>query len=230
MATWASFTTIDDALTHHTLALLGLEHVKMKGSNVVPRYIGLREVPGAQPPDAVLGVCARGGAACLGHRLPLHAAMQTWTCCVKCGARVGSCGTPFTRASGAAYGVRTPDGWVCDGTCRAVAPAPPLPDDWSRPKFGVFDDVETAAADERVRVALGLSRSMCGGRPMRTRWIGLCYEAQTDGSRLVVGVCRAHNTARGCPGHAVALRSVNDSVLRRVWLGSGDDPNREASR
>ena len=52
MATHASFTTIDEAITHNlTLALLGLEYVKSRTlQNVNPRYIGLREVPGAQPP------------------------------------------------------------------------------------------------------------------------------------------------------------------------------------
>ena len=74
MATWASFTTIDEALTHKlTLALLALEHVRISCNEVAPRNIGLREVPGAQPPDAVLSVCARGDAACPGH--PLHTAV-----------------------------------------------------------------------------------------------------------------------------------------------------------
>ena len=78
MATWASFTTIDEAITHNVmLALLGLEHIKRTNlDNMVPRYIGLREAPGEQPPEAVLGVCARGDAACPGHRLPLRSAKQ----------------------------------------------------------------------------------------------------------------------------------------------------------
>ena len=65
MATYASFTTIDKAITLNLmLALLGLEYVQSRTHhNVSPRYIGLREVPGAQPPDAVLSVCARGDAA-----------------------------------------------------------------------------------------------------------------------------------------------------------------------
>ena len=108
------------------------------------------------------------------------------------------------RAVGAARGISTPDGWRCEKTCRDPARRPP--GDPSRPRFGVFDDVETAAADERVREALGLS-SRGGPLPTRARWIGL-----HDGSRLVVGVCHAHNSPRGCPGHALALRYLDDAT------------------
>ena len=223
MATWASFTTIDDALTHNlTLALLGLEHAHIPGGNrLVPRYIGLREVPGAQPPDAVLGVCARGDAACPGHRLPLDSSKHALACCVKCDALVAAaCGpSNWRRAVGAVGGKPTPDGWVCLCTCHG--PAPPLPraGDRSRPRFGVFGDVETAAADARVREALGLSVSVKAPHITRARWIGLRYDTQPDGSRRVVGVCHAHNTALGCPGHALALRYLGDATASCVGCG-----------
>ena len=59
MATHAAFTTIDEAITHNlTLALLGLEHARMNGKDVKPRYIGLhRPARGAGCPAA--GRCAR---------------------------------------------------------------------------------------------------------------------------------------------------------------------------
>ena len=207
MATWTSFTTIDDALTHNlTLALLGLEHGHLPSDNrLVPRYIGLREVLGVQPPDTVLGVCARGDAACPGHRLPLSSSQQALACCVDCGALVGS--SQYHEA-GAVFGCSTPAGWVCGGTHRGGAPPAPVLGDPSRPRFGAFDDVVAASADERVREALGLgvSKKPCA------RWVGLRYEAQPDGSRRVVGVCHAHNTPSGCPGHAPALRHLSDST------------------
>ena len=211
MATHASFTTIDEAITHNlTLALLGLEYVKsVRLQSAIPRYIGLREVPGAQPPDAVLGVCARGDAACPGHRLPRDKAKQALTCCVECGALVGvkSDTLPgLLREAGAVLGTSTPDGRRCKCVCRG--PAAPRPGDPSRPVFGVFDDIETAAADERVREALEISLSM---KP-RARWVGLRLDVQPDGSRRVVGVCHAHSTARGCPGHALTLRHLADAA------------------
>ena len=72
----------------------------------------------------------------------------------------------------------------------------------------MFDDIETAAADESVRQALGLSAS----KTPRARWIGLRLDTQPDGSRRVVGVCLAHNTPHGCPGHALALRYLSDAT------------------
>lgn len=140
MSTDASFTIIDDALTHNmTLALLGLEYVKSSRlNNVTPRYIGLREVPGAQSLVAVLGVCARGDAARPGHRLPLDSAMDAFACCVKCGALVANM---HGSAVGAVKGEPTTDGWVCFNKRRGLSP-PPLPGDPSRPRFGAFDDVE----------------------------------------------------------------------------------------
>ena len=166
MATWASFTTIDEAITHNlTLALLGLEHVSSFSLHEgVPRYIGLREVPGAQPPDAVLGVCTRGDGSCPGHRLPLHSALQAFACCMECGALIGHnyCPTEILRAAGVVRGTPTP----------------------------------------------GLTTS----KAVRARWIGLRYETQPDDSRLVVGVCHAHITPRGYPGHALALRSLSDAT------------------
>ena len=209
---WASLTSSDEAMTHNvTRALLGLAYVKRTHfDNVAPRYLSLREVPGAQPPDAVLGVCARGGAACPGHRLPLHWTTHAFVCCVKCGALVGdrySRCNEVRRAAGAITGVGNPaSGWRCQAVCRG--PAPPRPGDPSRPRFGVFDDIKTAASDERVREALGLSAS----KAVRARWIGLRLDTQRDGSRLVVGVCHAHNTACGCPGHPLALRNLSDAT------------------
>ena len=202
MATWASFTTIDEALTHNLmLALLGLEHAHVSGDNMlVPRYIGLRQVPGAQPPDAVLGVCGRGNAACPGHRLPLRSAKQATV-----GQSAGSA-SEARHAVGAVEGKPTPGGWRCRCVCRGTAP--PRAGDPSRPRFGVFDDCETATTDERVREALGISAS----KHPCARWIGLRLDTQPDGNRRVVGVCHNHNTAYGCPGHALALRHLSDAT------------------
>ena len=210
MATWASFTTIDDALTHNlTLALLGLEHARISSKDVAPRYIGLREVPGAQPPDAVLGVCSRGDAACPGHRLPLHSATQALACCIDCDALVGvssGASADFMRAAGAAPGAPARAGWRCKYVCSRAAR--PRPDDPSRPLFGDVDNVEAAADDERVREALGLSAS----KQTRARWIGLRLDTFSDGTRRVVGVCHAHHTEHWCPGHALALRYLADAT------------------
>lgn len=79
----------------------------------------------------------------------------------------------------------------------------------------MFDNVETVAADVRVREALGLSIPTF----KRGRWIGLRYEAQPDGSRLLVGVCHAHNTPCGCRGHTLALRNLTDATA--CCLGCG---------
>ena len=135
MATWASFTTIDDALTHNlTLALPGLDHARIRGGNVVVAlFIGMREVMGARPPDAVLGVCARGEGACPGHRLPLDSSAQAFTCCVECSALVASAdpnNVVARRAAGAVKGKHTPTGWVGLTTCRG--PASPRPGGLSR--------------------------------------------------------------------------------------------------
>ena len=65
-----------------------------------------------------------------------------------------------------------------------------------------------------------MSTSMRGGHPLRARWIGLRYDTQPDGSRLVVGVCHAHHTPRGCPGHALALRYLNDAAACCVVCGA----------
>ena len=163
---------------------------------MISRYIGLREVPGAQPPDAVLGVCARGDAASPGHRLPLHSAEHAFAC-EKSGALVGLSDEAQRKAS-AIKGEPMPDGWRCCVGCRGPSPPPP-PGDRSRPRFGIFDDVETAAADVRVREALGLAASQHSPRAARARWIGLLYETQPDGSRLVVGVCHTHKHTTRVP-------------------------------
>lgn len=59
-----------------------------------------------------------------------------------------------------------------------------------------------------MREALGLS----GPKTARARWIGLRHDTFSDGSRRVVGVCHAHHTARGCPGHTLALRRRTDAT------------------
>lgn len=104
-------------------------------------------------------------------------------------------------------------GWRCQRVCRGRAR--PVPGDPSRPIFGVFDAIESAASDERVREAMGLSKS----KRERVRWIGLLPDTQPDGSRLVVGVCHAHNTPRGCPGHPLALRYLSDGTACCVECG-----------
>ena len=79
--------------------------------------------------------------------------------------------------------------------------------------------METAVADVCVREALGLSSSMGHAHNTRTRWIGLRVAAQTDGSCRVVGVCHAHHSPHGCPGHALALRNLMDATA--CCLGCG---------
>lgn len=109
--TYAAFTSAAEARMHNlTRALLGLEHKTSAFNRVAPRYIDLREVRGAQPPDAVLGVCARGDAACPGHRLPLHSASEAVACCIECGAILANthCSVEARRAAGAVEGKPTP--------------------------------------------------------------------------------------------------------------------------
>ena len=176
----------------------------------MPR-IGLRKVPGAQPPDAMLGVCARGDGACPGHRLPLDSAAKAFACCVVCDTIVGSAEGPngaARRAAGAVPGQPTPKAWRCQRVCRGLVPPPPPPCDPSRPIFGVVDNVHTSEADVRVREALGLSAS----KTPRARWIGLPLDTLPDGSRRVIGVCHAHNTPRSCPAPPQALRYQADAT------------------
>ena len=73
----------------------------------------------------------------------------------------------------------------------------------------MFDTIEAASADERVREALGISIAK---RP-RARWIGLRLDTQSDGTRRVIGVCHTHQAPRGCPGHALALRNLVDAAV-----------------
>lgn len=215
--TYVAFTPKSEALTHNlTRALLGLEHDKTRGiNNTIPRYIDLREAPGAQPQDAVVGVCARGDA-CPGHRLPLDSAAHALTCCVHSGALLGESNgqsSAARRAAGAITGVATPDRWRCQRVCRG--PFAPRPGDPSRTIFGVFKDVASAKAEERVREALGMTTS----KSVRARWVDLHVGTQPDGSRCVVGVCHAVNTPRECPGHSLALHNVTDATA--CCLGCG---------
>ena len=244
MGDHAAFTTIDEAITHPlTLALLGLEAAgRLQG--VAPRYIGLREVPGARPPDAVLGVCAVGDAACPGHSLPSRSAQLAFACCRECRALVGGTGvgrsSDARRAAGAGRGKPAAAGWVCQEGYRApaqeapppaaaravaapppaaaravaappAAPAPPraqAPPPPAHPRFGVFTDPNIATTNINVRHALGME----GSKRLRARWIGLRLEAQPDGTHRLVGVCHAHHTGRGCPGHPLLLDCVTDAT------------------
>ena len=87
----------------------------------------------------------------------------------------------------------------------------------SRPVFGNFDDVETAAADVRVREGLGLSTPTY--KHGRARGIGLRHDTQPDGSRVVVGVCHAHNTpgALGMPWRCATLTMRPRAAAGAAW-------------
>ena len=98
------------------------------GNKVTPGYIGLREVPGAQPLDAVLGVCARE-ATQRARATACHSARpskrQLAVCCVT---RLLAVTTSALLARSG--GVPTRGGWRRDRVCCGAAPQPFAPRLW----------------------------------------------------------------------------------------------------
>lgn len=209
--TYANLTSSEDAAAHPVvMALLGLgAHGTSK-----PRYIGLRVRAGAQPPQAVVGVCGAGAEnpdACPGHLLPDRLPAAALVCCMSCHHLIGSKNPHFDlRSVGARLGVWRENGWFCQKTCVHISGGAPPPTRLAPTQ--AFDTLEAASADECVRQALGIANP-AGGGGLRARWLGLRLDTRPDGGAHVVGVCfNAQNPERGCPGHDTALASIGDAT------------------
>ena len=172
-----------------------------------------------------MGVCARGDV-CPGHRLPSDSrgAAFAFVCCVECGALCGT-GRDALIVVGVREAVATDAGagWKCRAPFAPCAgpttpsPAgPPAPRAATPPRRGggghprrhpAFATIEQAASNGLVREALGLAP---GNK--RAHWVGLRADEYADGSRAIVGVCHAHFTPRGRPGHDTSLHTLADAT------------------